>query len=87
MTNLLTTSVSAAAALTATVHHDLRVQPQVCPLCEATFPAVDVTHEVFVDHVNSHFTCEGDPDTLHNYEVVDEAEASRLLCSLMYHAH
>ena len=47
-------------------------------MCEATFPAVDVTHELFVDHVNSHFTCEGDPDTLHNYEVVDEAEASML---------
>ena len=76
MTNSLTTSVSAAAALAATVHHDLRVQ--VCPMCEAKFPAVDVTHEVFVDHVNSHFTCEGDPDTLHNYEVVDEAEASML---------
>ena len=29
LTNSLTTSVSAAAALAATVHHDLRVQP--CP--------------------------------------------------------
>lgn len=75
-TNSLTTS--AAAALAAAGHHDLKVRPQVCPMCEATFPAVDVTHELFVDHVNSHFTCEGDPDTLHNYEVVDEAEASML---------
>ena len=47
-------------------------------MCEAKFPVVDVTHELFVDHVNSHFTCEGAPDTLHNYEVVDEAEASML---------
>ena len=75
MTNLLTTSVSAAAALAATVHHDLRVQPQVCPMCEATFPAVDVTHEVFVDHVlvkviPIHY--------IPNYEVVDETEASLL---------
>ena len=77
-TNSLTTSASAAAALAAGGHHGLRVRPQVCPMCEATFPAVDVTHELFVDHVNSHFTCEGDPDTLHNYEVVDEAEASML---------
>ena len=77
-TNSLTTSGSAVAALAATGHHDLRVRPQVCPMCEARFPAVDVTHEVFVDHVNSHFTCEGDPDTLHNYEVVDETEASML---------
>jgi len=77
-TNSLTTSASAAAALAAAGHHDLKVRPQVCPMCEATFPAVDVTHELFVDHVNSHFTCEGDPDTLHNYEVVDEAEASML---------
>ena len=77
-TNSLMISGSAAAALAAAGHHDLRVRPQVCPMCEARFPAVDVTHEVFVDHVNSHFTCEGDPDTLHNYEVVDETEASML---------
>ena len=56
-------------------------RPQVCPMCEATFPAVDVTHEVFVDHVNSHFTCEEEPDTLHNYEVVENVEASMLPAS------
>ena len=77
-TNSLSTSASAAEALAAAGHHDLKVRPQVCPMCEARFPAVDVTHEHFVDHVNSHFTCEGDPDTLHNYEVVDETEASML---------
>lgn len=76
-TNSLTTSAAAALAAAAG-NHDLKVRPQVCPMCEATFPAVDITHELFVDHVNSHFTCEGDPDTLHNYEVVDEAEASML---------
>ena len=77
-TNSLSTSASAAEALAAAGHHDLKVRPQVCPMCEARFPAIDITHEHFVDHVNSHFTCEGDPDTLHNYEVVDEAEASML---------
>jgi len=53
-------------------------RPQVCPMCEATFPAVDFTQEGFLDHVNGHFTCEEEPDTLHNYEVVDEADASML---------
>ena len=52
-TNSLTTSASAATALAAAGHHDIRVRPQVCPMCEATFPAVDVTHELFVDHVKS----------------------------------
>ena len=55
-------------------------------MCEAEFPAVDVTHELFVDHVNSHFTCEGAPDTLHNYEVVDEAEASMLPAYYSHHS-
>jgi len=52
-------------------------RPQVCPMCEATFPAVDFTQEGFLDHVNSHFTCEDEADTLQNYEVVN-ADASML---------
>ena len=39
----MTTSVSAAEDLAAAGHHDLKVRPQVCPMCKARFPAVDVT--------------------------------------------
>ena len=53
-------------------------RPQVCPMCEASFPAVDFTQEGFLDHVNGHFTCEEEPDTLHNYEIVDKADASMM---------
>ena len=65
-----TNSLKLDAESTMAVSYD-PTRPQVCPMCEATFPAVDFTQEVFLDHVNSHFTCEEEPDTLHNYEVVN----------------
>lgn len=55
--------------------HD-EIKQQICPMCEAHFPAVSCTHEDFVTHVNSHFTIEDQPDTLTNFEVVDENDVS-----------
>ena len=46
-------------------------QSQVCPMCEAYFPPAEITHEDFVTHVNGHFTFDEDPETLHNYEIIE----------------
>lgn len=59
------------------MHHEHdEIKQQICPMCEAHFPSISCTHEDFVTHVNSHFTIEDQPETLTNFEVVDEADVS-----------
>ena len=50
---------------------EVKASSRICPMCEASFPAISCTHDDFVSHVNSHFTFE-EGDTIHNFEVVDE---------------